>query len=161
MKRALLIILLGALTLATGCSKDDMANDGLTAEATTGTATDILGKSRVMCTDMEELKLDCASAGVNAPVTFSWNNTKLSYVFNRVYKSYIQIESNECGANHTTVNIPIHFFSTSHYTFEKGRNETCFKYRIVILGYDKGQLTCESMSPWQVFDYNKQIIPAI
>lgn len=161
MKRALLIMLLGALTLTTGCSKDDMANDGLTAEATTETATDILGKGHVMCTDLELLKLDCASAGVNAPVTFSWNNTKLSYVFNRVYKSYIQIESNGCGSNHSALNIPIHFFSTSHYTLPEGRNETCFKYRIVILGYDKGQLACESMSPWQVFDYNKQTVPVL
>jgi len=161
MKRALLITLLGVLSLTTGCSKDDMANDVLTAEATAETTTNILAKGHAMCTDLDQLKLDCASTSVNAPVTFTWNNTKLSYVFNRVYKSYIQIESHNCGANYSTVNIPVHFFSSSSYTLEKGRNETCFKYRVVILGYDKGQLACESMSPWQVFDYSKEMIPAL
>jgi hypothetical protein len=153
MKKAILIMFFGILTLSTGCSKDDMAGHESNAEVS-----EMNTKGRVMCTDMELLKMGCTSSSgnVNSAVTFTWNNTDLSYVFNRVYKSYIQIESNGCSGNNTSpVSIPVHLFTTSSYTHAKGHNETCFRYRIVVLGYDRGQMACESISPWQVFSYTK------
>jgi hypothetical protein len=152
MKKAVIIMLFGTLLLFASCSKDDMAGHEPNAEVT-----DMHTKGRVMCTDMELLKVACTSSTgiINSPVTFTWNNTELSYVFNRVYKSYIQIESNGCSDKDTPqVSIPIHLFTTSSYTLSKGYDEKCFRYRIVVLGYDRGQMACESISPWMVFHYN-------
>lgn len=145
-------LFIAVIILFVGCSKDDMVSQ----EPNEQTA-EIKTKSRTICTDLNVLKLKCSSnyQTKNSPLTFTWNSIDLNYVFNRVYKSYIQIESNGCSGNNSSVNIPIHFFTTSSYTLDEGHNETCFKYRVVVLGYDRGQMACESISHWQVFNYNK------
>jgi hypothetical protein len=156
MRKIILTLFLVTLALATGCSKDDMATIAPKAEVR-ALAAKAPAKSLVKCIDPERIELNCTSADKNAPITFKWDNKRVSYAFNRVYKSYLQIESDACSDVKTQpVSIPIHFFSSTSHTLTEGRDETCFKYRVVILGFDKGEQACESILPWQEFDYSKQ-----
>jgi hypothetical protein len=148
MKKLLFIMFLGTLGLTSSCSTDEVNNSGMDSNFQL--------KNLAMCTNIDLLVLNCTSSSptVNSPVTFTWNNNDLIHATNRTYQSYIQIESNGCfGTNPPAGSIPINVFGTSSYTLTQGRNETCFKYRIVILGYENRQLVCESISPWQVFYY--------
>lgn len=156
MRKIILTLFLGTMALATGCSKDDMATVAPKAEVST-IAAKTPAKELIKCIDPERIGLTCTSADKNAPITFTWDNKRVSYAFNRVYKSYLQIESGDCSdAKAQPVSIPIHFFSSTSHTLTEGRNETCFKYRVVILGFDKGEQACESILPWQEFDYARE-----